>query len=107
MFHYEHNVRFANGDMILLPIPSAELIQREKSSKGKTDKSMNLQYTLVSESVSNQQKEGPENSLHAKKPQDQDFNQKEPTQLKKWLGVPFNHVTDELVAARSHQVRIP
>jgi hypothetical protein len=66
----ERNVKFANGDMILPPIPSAEPIQGENNGKNKTKNPMNLRHTLATESESNQPEET-EHTLDPDQPLDQ------------------------------------
>ena len=109
----EHSIKFVNGDVVLPPIPAAQLIQGEKESMNlqhipEITKSETPDHKLEDqEHTSNPTTHQPsldnpiinpmteENEVDPADPQDQ------------WQCTPFNRVTDELVAARSGRIRIP
>jgi hypothetical protein len=105
----ERSIKFVNGDMILPSILSTVLIQGEKGESNEVDKkTLNLQCTLKNESKLSQLNEEQEHALDVEKPPEEDpIGKDDPIQPDKWLGTPFNHITDELVAARSRRVKIP
>jgi hypothetical protein len=102
----ERSVKFcSNGDILLPQISSAQQIQGENNNNGQVNQLTNLQCSET-KSESSQPTKEQENTLDVKEFPAQDFtNHKD--QPDQWLETPFNCITDELVAARSCQVRIP
>ena len=89
----ERSVKFANGDMIILPNPVIALIQGEKESR-------NLQNKEIK--TSNHEKGNQEHTKnHQQISEDLTETENEPTTQDQWKCTPFNWVTDELVTAQS------
>jgi hypothetical protein len=107
----ERSIKFdnSNGDMIILPIPTAMPIQGENEPRNQQRTSK-----IESEKLPEEPKEERTTiqDVETFQTDDQtlenlDTTTAETSQEDQWLGTPFNRVTDELVAARTRRVRMP